>query len=178
MNGEIWWGVPGYGGNFEASSFGRVRSKERVVIKKTRYGGVMEQRYGEKILTPSTERGYKFVHIGVAGRKIHVGVHRLVLLAFHGEGQVGQITRHLNGNPADNRPENLAWGDHLQNMADRKLHGRYANGERHCMAKLSNEQARQIKNSSAPGVELARLYGISQTQVSRIRLGRSWQEAI
>lgn len=178
MNGEIWRDVPGYDGHFEASSFGRVRSKDRIVVKKTRYGGVMTQRYYGKILNPHTERGYKYVHVGVAGRKVRVGVHRLVLLAFHGEGPVGQITRHLNGDPADNRPENLAWGDHQQNMADRKKHGRYANGERHCMAKISKEQAYLIKNSNATGAQLARLHGISQTQVSRIRRGQSWQEAL
>lgn len=178
MSEEIWRDVPGFGGHFEASSFGRVRSKDRIVVKKTRYGGVMTQRYVEKLLSPHFERGYKYVHVGVAGRKIRVGVHRLVLLAFHGEGPEGHVTRHLNGDPADNRPENLAWGDHLQNMADRKKHGRYANGERHHMAKLSKEQALHIKSSTAPGADLARAHGIGQSQVSRIRRGTSWQEAL
>lgn len=52
-------------------------------------------------------------------------VHRAVLLAFVGPPQPGQVCRHLNDNPADNRwssdPKlnNLAWGSKKENAEDR-----------------------------------------------------------
>jgi len=139
---------------------------------------MMTQRYGRRILSATTIKGYKIAHIGINGQKLRVGIHRLVLMAFCGEAGPGQITRHLNGDPADNRPENLAWGDHQENMLDRKRHGRYAVGEHHCMAKITKEQALHIKSSTASGADLARAHGIGQSQVSRIRRGTSWQEAL
>ncbi len=51
-------------------------------------------------------------------------VHRLVLEAFVGPCPPGMQCRHLDGNPANNRLENLAWGTHAENAADKIRHGR------------------------------------------------------
>jgi hypothetical protein len=41
--------------------------------------------------------------------------------------------RHRNGNPTDNRPENLAWGTPTQNALDKILHGTHHLAARtHC----------------------------------------------
>ncbi len=61
-------------------------------------------------------------------------VHQLVLIAFVGPRPAGAITRHLNGNPADNRPENLAWGTALENARDALRHGTTDRGQRHAEA--------------------------------------------
>lgn len=174
MNKEIWKPVPGFGGHYEASSFGRVRSKEREVVKADRYGGMMTQRYAERLLSQYMKRGYWYVRFGVNGQKLTSGVHRMVLLAFHGEPSSEQITRHLNGDPTDNRPENLAWGTHLENMADRKDHGNYFNGEDHVMAKLTEEQVLYVRQSPKTGKSLSEMLGVSQSQISRIRRNISW----
>lgn len=50
-------------------------------------------------------------------------VHRLVAIAFYGPPQKGQEVRHLNGNKADNRLENLSWGSQSENALDRVRHG-------------------------------------------------------
>lgn len=49
-----------------------------------------------------------------------VYVHVLVALAYHGPGLPGQLVRHWNDDPEDNRPENLIWGTRLENAADVK----------------------------------------------------------
>jgi DNA-binding CsgD family transcriptional regulator len=50
-------------------------------------------------------------------------VHRVVLEAFIGPCPPGLQCRHLNGNPADNRLDNLCWGTPAQNTEDKRRHG-------------------------------------------------------
>lgn len=176
MSDETWKPVPGYGGYYEASSLGRIRAMARTVTKRTRHGGVMTQQYAARVLRPSIHKGYERVHLGFDGRKVNVGVHDLVLLAFAAEPVPGQICRHLNGNRRDNRPGNLAWGTHLENMADRKAHGNYAVGEDHHGTTLSNAQVLDIYASDDFGVALAARYGVSERVISSIRRGTTWQE--
>lgn len=174
MTTEIWKPIPGFGGWYEASSFGRIRSVDRVVKKMHGSGVMMRQTYKGKILTPTEDDGYFRVSIGVDRKRMLVSVHRLILLAFHGDPIVGNVGRHLNGNPRDNRPSNLSWGTHFDNMSDRKAHGRYAAGENHVMAKIASSQVTRIRKSSQTGKSLSKEIGISESQISRIRRGESW----
>lgn len=59
-------------------------------------------------------------------------VHQLVAESFLGERPDGADVRHLNGNPADNRVENLTYGTRSENVLDSVRHGTYrnANGEK------------------------------------------------
>jgi hypothetical protein len=78
--------------------------------------------------------------------------------------------RHLDGNPANNVLENLAYGTRTQNHQDRKWH-RTARGYH----KLFGHEASEIKARLAAGernVDLAREFGIHQTTVSHIKRGR------
>jgi hypothetical protein len=57
-------------------------------------------------------------------------VHRLVCEAFNGPGLPGQVARHLNGDPLDNRAVNLAWGTQVDNMLDSVSHGTHPMGSK------------------------------------------------
>lgn len=46
-------------------------------------------------------------------------VHRLAAYQKFGEAALQQEVRHLNNNPGDNRPENIAFGTHSDNMMDK-----------------------------------------------------------
>lgn len=105
-------------------------------------------------------------------------VHRLVALAFHGAPPTEHHeVRHRNGDPADNRPANLAWGTRAENIADRVPHGVAAVGERHGMAKLTAAQAAEIRRRAAAGESqraIARDFNVTPATVSMIRRGRIW----
>lgn len=107
-------------------------------------------------------------------------VHRLVAEAFLPAPEEGQgIVRHLDGNPANNCPENLAWGTQTDNMRDMIRHGRSLKGERNPQAKLTAKRVELIRAILAEGFRadmVGNLFGTSEANVNRIRNGESWTE--
>lgn len=168
---EIWKTVDGYGGHYEASSLGNIRSKDRVVSKRTRYGGTMLQFYPGAVLIPYTcdKVGHLRIHIGVDGKKLGVMVHRLVLMAFVGLPPDGTEACHGNGIAWDNRIENLRWDTHLNNNRDRKAHGHYAVGEDHHMAKFSYSLVLGIRDGSITRTDAISIHGMSPTHFWSVR---------
>lgn len=177
MTEEAWKPVPGYGGLYEASSLGRIKAVARVVKKRHSGGKVMQQNYPERILNPAgrDKDGYAKLHLGVSGKKYHVRVHALVLLAWKGKPKPGQQCLHKNGVRDDNRPSNISWGTGKQNAEDRKRHGNYKDCEEHKMAKLTAAQVSEIKSSLERGVDLADRFNISPCTISNIRCGKTWK---
>ena len=97
-------------------------------------------------------------------------MHQLVMLAFHGPPPPGLETMHLNGIPTDNRPENLKYGTHSENVTDM-----YRKGKGNM--KLTPEEVRQIRFGLSCGwslQELAKAYGVSDTCIRRIWKGRRY----
>jgi hypothetical protein len=115
------------------------------------------------------------VHIGINKKNYHLLVHRLVLLTFVGEPPDGTECCHNNGIANDNRLENLRWDTHHSNNQDRKLHGKYANGQNHPMAKLSEKDILNIRSSEKNNKELRKIYPISNSQMHRILTKQSWK---
>jgi len=124
--------------------------------------------------------GYVSVALSVGpNKRRRFLVHRLVCEAFNGPQPDGsRYVRHLDGNPANNVPENVAWGTHLDNMRDRDRHGRTARGEAQAKAKLTTSQVISLRTNVASGMttkEASQVYGISQMQASHIATGRAWK---
>ena len=103
-NIETWKAIPGFA-DYEASSFGRVRSVDRY-RRTARNQDIFHLRKG-KILSPILNRGYLVVKLG--GPNKAYGVHQAVALAFHGIKPDGLVVDHINGVKTDNRPENLEY---------------------------------------------------------------------
>jgi len=106
-------------------------------------------------------------------------VHRHVFLAFHGEIPAGLVVRHLNGDPTDNRPENLATGTHADNAADAMRHGTLCHGTQHPNSKLTEVVVRAIRAEYATGAashrQLARKYGVAPRSIEGVVNGRTWR---
>ena len=166
---EEWRPVKGHEDHYEVSSMGRVRSLPRIV---TRAGKPM--RCAGKVLDTNVNAdggpGYPVVRIGNRTRNLHT----LVLETFVGPKPPGQEGCHKNGVRTDCRLENLRWGTPQSNQMDRVLHGTSNRGERCGAVKLTEDQARVIMNSSEPGCDLARRYGVAQQTICNLRKGRTW----
>lgn len=105
-------------------------------------------------------------------------VHVAVCEAFHGSRPEGHEVAHDNGDPGDNRSENLAWKTRSQNAMDRVRHGTDNRGERNHWTKVSDQDVREIRKSTETHAALARAYGISSVHVYKIRarLARTYVE--
>ncbi len=106
-------------------------------------------------------------------------IHRLVVFVFHGpQPSAAHEVRHLDGNPAHNDADNLAWGTRAENIADRLLHGGGTVGEQHGMARLSGKQVIEIRQRCATGEtqrRVARDFGVAASTVSMIAQRRIWK---
>lgn len=53
------------------------------------------------------------------GKYSNLYIHQVVCMTFHGPPPFeGALVRHLDNDCSNNRPENLAWGDHFDNAHD------------------------------------------------------------
>ena len=171
---EEWRPIPGCEG-YEASSLGRVRSIDRIVT--TRRG--VRKRLRGRILSPAAHsKEWPYPYVGVDGKgRANRGVHVLVALAFHGPKPEGHYVCHKNGNPADCRAENLYYGTPVQNQADRIVHGTRLAGEESPQAKLTSWRVGLIRLMRLAGtrqIDIAKRFGISQSQVSNIENRKHW----
>jgi predicted XRE-type DNA-binding protein len=106
-------------------------------------------------------------------------VSRLIAEAFHGPCPQGLEVRHFpDRDQTNNRPENLVYGTHKQNIADQVYHGTRLRGERAPTAKLNDKQVIRIKRLYASRkrtqVQLAAMLSVSQSLISAIVTGVRW----
>ena len=102
---ERWKDVGGYGGLYQVSCMGRIRSLVKSWVK-------------DFMLKPSTTAGgYENVCLYKNGTPKGFYVHRLVCEAFHGlPTAIRNQTNHKNGNKTDNRSCNLEWCSGSENQ--------------------------------------------------------------
>lgn len=103
-------------------------------------------------------------------------VHVLVLETFVGPCPDGMQCLHRDGNPANNRLDNLRWGTPLENWEDSVRHGTtyLSIGEHSPYCKLSDADVAAIRDAARRGTPYAALaasYGVNQSTISRIVLG-------
>lgn len=107
------------------SAAGYFADADGMIYSKTKGRGDRYAFLAPRKLSPWIDpRGYVHVTLYACGKRRHL-VHALVAEAFHGPRPVGMVVRHLNGDPSDNRPENLAYGTQAENLAERERHGRW-----------------------------------------------------
>lgn len=168
---EIWKDIPGFEGKYQASTMGRIKSLDRLVRGKCHFTGHDFYRmiHG-RILKPG--RFCKSGHVSVVLGRGGIGkpVHQLIVLTFLGPCPNGCEVLHENGIPTDNRICNLRYGTRTENILDV-----YKDGGR--WRKLSTDDVENIRfnlSCGITGVELASMYGVSSSTISRIKLGRSF----
>lgn len=163
---EIWRDVPGYEGRYQASDLGRIRSLDRRV--NIAHGSTRLMR--GRVLRPACQKNDPHLTVVLGHGKAASSVHRLVALAFLGPCPEGQEVRHLDGNPQNNRADNLAYGTRAQNILDVYQTGRPWRA-------LTTDQVRDIRQrlqAGERGSSLAKEYGVSEGSISAIKTGRSF----
>lgn len=175
---EIWKPIPGFE-HYEASSLGRIRSKDRdtsiISFKGTFYTRAFRGRilvFDKKI----NGAGYLGVSLCANGRTVSCAVHRMIAITFLGPKKDFQVN-HKNGNRLDNRLENLEWVTPKENIQHAKNRGsKFGKSMRAATnpnAKLTQRQMDFIKKNASKFLntyhtkKLAIKYGVSRCTISR-----------
>lgn len=160
--------VPGWEEMYAVTDDGRLWSAPR----ETATGGLK---------SPHTDsKGYEVASLSKSGDVTWKRVHSLVLQSFRGPRPDGHVCRHLNGDPADNRIENLKWGTYSENEKDKARHGTSSAGESNGRAKLEEADVVAMRKEHADGKSVSKIskdYGLSKCQVYRIAHGYNWPDA-
>ena len=121
---EIWKDIPDYEGLYEASSFGRIRTKEG----KTTYTNIHGNRLWKSRIMKGRGNNYltgKRVGLWKNGKVKDWLVARLVAITFLGKPtKEANTVNHKNGNRLDNRIENIEWlsiGDNVRHAFETGL---------------------------------------------------------
>lgn len=127
-------------------------------------------------------KGHWSVSIRINGRTRRVYVHTLVLTTFVGPRPTGMEACHNSGDRDDNRLANLRWDTRQANVRDAEDHGQRMHpvlpGEKNGRAKLSSDQANEIRRMSIAGIsrsELSRRFGVTRAVVRKIATGMAWK---
>ena len=171
MSGEEWRAVVGYDGSYEVSNRGRVRSLDRFVPVQGRAGRFLRGRF----LRSRRSKWYDVVE--VAGRSLTV--HRLVLESFIGPCPPRHLCRHLDGDPKNNRLENLRWGTVRENQLDKRGHGTMPRGESHWRSELTETMVREIRTRASSGETIPDMlrsgdFPVSLETIRNAAKGKTW----
>lgn len=171
---EVWRPVVGDSSYYEVSNLGRVRSwhqrgpgkgrasKPRIMQPQCGAGGYLRL----VLSTPQGKRG--------------VLVHGLVANAFLGPRPSGMEVCHNDGNPTNNRVENLRYDTPKANRADKRRHGTDGRGERNACAKLTAEQVEFCRDYYIPRdpefgtTALGQRFGVNASTIGYAIHGKSW----
>lgn len=154
-----WRAVPGYEGLYSVSSTGLVRSERQ-----------------NKIMSPTFKNhGYRGLRLSKGGVIKDYHVARLVMLAFVGPRPTGAWINHKDGDKLNNCVDNLEYDTPQENHTHAVGLRLHAWGRRHGMVKLTEDQVREIRASSATERELAKQYGVSDSAIHGVRAGKTWK---
>lgn len=151
----------------------------RLLSRSSRYGGraVLPDGMVRVVKGYYLPKGYHSTTLVFGKRRRNVLMHRLVLEAFVGPCPDGMECRHIDGNPANNRLDNLAWGTPQENAADKEIRKTAIHGGRHKLAKLSDLKvfaARDLHSLGWTHSEIAALFQVHRSAISSALSGDTW----
>ena len=168
---EEWRAIPWADKHYEVSNYGRIRS---FVYNKDE----------GRVVRPGNIRGFLSVSFRTNGKtKSHL-VHKITAEMFVPKDHDGQDTViHLDWNKQNNHFTNLKWvtkDEAYKRMFHRIQENRRNSGKKIVTSsKLKPEDVRLLKSMLKRGVKqniIAKLFSISEMQVTRIKRGENWGE--
>jgi len=172
---EQWRDIPGWEDRYQASTHGRIRSKEWIITT-----SVNTRRKPSKILTGTPcSKGYLKVTLHRDGKQYTKKVHRLVAEAFIPNPDNLPDVDHKFGDKLDNRPEMLQRLSKKSHRDKTTAEGAMPKGKNHHNSKLNEQQVSEIIDllleRKLTGEEIGELYGVKKRTISNINMGDLWK---
>ena len=157
---------------YQVSNYGRLRSFQ------SGSAGV--------IIKGSVIQGYRSLNIRTQGKTINRYVHKLVAEYFLTPGQPTQtFVLHLDHDKLNNRVQNLKWATKEEIVEHNRANPNVLNRpvpRRTSNYKLTESKVRMIKKLLRSDKNrlkmIARQFGITHTQLNRIRSGENWKHVV
>lgn len=175
MEHEIWKDIPGYEGQYQASTAGGIRGLTRLITA-VRNNKEHTKTISGHVLKPKTTRfGYKLVCL----KGKHLFVHRLVAITFIKNKYNKPFINHIDSNRTNNNVDNLEWVTAKENVQHCHKMKRNADvrGENHPLSKLTNEDIINIKSLLKDGLTqraVSKKYSVAYTLIHKIFHGKNW----
>lgn len=165
---EEWNYIPDTSEKYMVSNYGRVKS-------------FCNSTEG-KILKPSFTKGFKTVCLRIGDKRKTVLVHKLTADLFVNKNESDDMVIHIDWNKGNNYYKNLQWvnrKDGYDRILKRLHHiNRTTTRKRRVTnSKLEPKDVEVLKSMLAKGIKqkvIAKLFCISEMQVSRIKKGENW----
>lgn len=130
------------------------------------------------IMWPLSKKGgrgraaYGAIKIGGAQKLAH----RCMCTMANGEPPTAKHeAAHSCHNPACVNPRHLRWATRLENEADKDIRGTRPRGENHKNTHLCDDDIRAIRDDGRTQREIAKSYGIAQSQIFCIKRRVTWK---
>lgn len=168
---EIWKDIPGYEGRYLASSFGRIRTAERWVVRPKKGKPGMRSR----IIQPCINRcGYVMVGLGKWKERRTFTVHRIITKTFLENPEGKEFVNHKDFDRTNNHVSNLEWCTRRENTDHALQNGRYWRGEGNHSTKINEKAVRHIRKREMTQRAYQSLYGIDHSCICRIQKRKTW----
>jgi hypothetical protein len=166
LEDEEWVFIPESDEKYMVSNYGRVKSFS---FNKTD-GQIMKHDF---------LKGYPLIKLVLQKKRSHWYIHKLVATVWlpeHSEEQCFVI--HIDGNKKNNHPSNLSWATKEDVLEGIRKKPKPKNPKDLIKnSKLSVKDVALLKsmiNRGIPNVQIAKLFCISDMQVTRIKRGENW----
>jgi DNA-directed RNA polymerase specialized sigma subunit len=170
LEDEEWRDIPFTDKRYQVSNYGRVKS-------------FCYDQVNGRIVKPGNIKGFYNVSLRVKGKKRSYLVHKLTAELFiPKENDLQDVVIHLDWNKTNNHVDNLQWVTKEESY--RRMHkvlqeARKKAGKIVTSSKLTPEDVKVLKGLLQKGVKqnlIAKLFAISEMQVSRIARNENWAE--
>lgn len=144
------------------------------------YGNVKNKKTGLLLKPSYNKKGYMYVYLSYS----HTGrvkwyIHRLVGFHFIPNPNNKPQINHIDGNPQNNKVENLEWCTNKENQRHAILNNLHYQGERHKDSKFKESNIGLLPELVKIGFTVAQLNsltGVANINIEKIIYGKTWRK--